>query len=449
MKTISIIFITFLFAGIALADDAYLSSSEDKAAISKVPCKPEPNIILQGGDTVEDATVIDTVPIQITGTTTGYNHDYDEMCPYGSISPDVVYSYMPPYDMPVDISTCEGSSYDTKLIVYENEVTWGNPYACNDDLCPGYLAYIETIILYEGNTYFIVVDGYGGDHGEYVLDIFEWVMPPSFCEGADFQQPPHSPEDDWGAVISDAGSDESYIVYESFSSQTTISTLRFIGIDAFYDGDWSDCLEEPMIFKIQFYVNDNGMPGIEHGSYTVETNPIPTGQLYAGYESNEYYCVIEPSIAMENGWVSIQGISDPQDCMFLWMSGTDGDGESYQWQGGPDLVPTGYDRGLCLYSTVSEIEDEEQLPTDQILLSAYPNPFNSIATIEYSVTNPGNVKISIYNQLGELVTELLNETKQPGQYSINWEASDYSSGIYFARLESSDYNKSVKFTFLK
>jgi len=132
----------------------------------------------QGGDNVGTATVISTIPHYSTGTTAGYINDYDAVCPYaGSTSPDVVYSYAPGADIHLTLDLC-ASGYDTKVYVYENSV--GNMIACNDDACPGYRSYIEDVPMTGGNTYYIVVDGYGGDYGDYVLDISEYVVPDPF-----------------------------------------------------------------------------------------------------------------------------------------------------------------------------------------------------------------------------------------------------------------------------
>jgi hypothetical protein len=152
---------------------------------AEIPKKPDPGVTppagqLQGGDTIETAVVIPELPYYTTGTTAGYNHDYDESCPYtGSTSPDVVYQLTMYYTAYVDIWTCE-SGYDTKIFVYENEYTPGFPLACNDDSpdCPGpvYRSWIPTIELTEGNTYYIVIDGYGGDFGDYLLTVEEVVL---------------------------------------------------------------------------------------------------------------------------------------------------------------------------------------------------------------------------------------------------------------------------------
>jgi hypothetical protein len=129
----------------------------------------------QGGDIIEEATVISGIPYTNTGVTCGYNNDYDEVCPYtGSTAPDVVYEYSPDVDVLVTISLCNpGTDYDTKLYLYEDTYTPGDPYACNDDGCPDYESEIAELDLYSGHTYYIVVDGYGADCGNYEITIVE------------------------------------------------------------------------------------------------------------------------------------------------------------------------------------------------------------------------------------------------------------------------------------
>jgi hypothetical protein len=130
------------------------------------------------GDTIEECWVIPSLPYTVTGSTCGFANDYEEMCPYGSNSPDVVYCYSPSSDVCVSISLCD-SYYDTKVFVYEDELTIGWPFACNDDnlhcVDPpvDYTSWIENLEIFAGHTYYIVVDGYGGYCGDYVLAVEE------------------------------------------------------------------------------------------------------------------------------------------------------------------------------------------------------------------------------------------------------------------------------------
>ena len=134
----------------------------------------------EGGETAEDAFVIAALPFSDTGNTSDNINDYDEVCPYtGSLSPDVVYVWTAAMDGAIDIDMCE-SGYDTKLYIYENAVTPGDPYACNDDAdCD--LAYRSALLgvpVTGGNSYYIVVDGYGSDMGDYIFTMNECPPPP-------------------------------------------------------------------------------------------------------------------------------------------------------------------------------------------------------------------------------------------------------------------------------
>jgi hypothetical protein len=140
----------------------------------------------EGGETVATAVVIGAIPFADSGATCDNIDDYDEICPYsGSTSPDVVYSFTPTEDNILDIDLC-GSLYDTKVFVYENAA--GNTVGCNDDfyfdeICGVYVSRIEAQAVTAGNTYYIVVDGYGGDCGTYYLsvagaEVCDLVCPP-------------------------------------------------------------------------------------------------------------------------------------------------------------------------------------------------------------------------------------------------------------------------------
>ena len=128
----------------------------------------------QGGDTVLEAIPITVAPFETTGTTTGYHDDYDEACPYtGSTAPDVVYALTLAHDQVIDIDML-GSTYDTKIYVYDQDAA---VIACNDDFYPDYVSKLENVELEGGATYYLVIDGYGGSHGDYVLTIPPPALP--------------------------------------------------------------------------------------------------------------------------------------------------------------------------------------------------------------------------------------------------------------------------------
>ncbi|OAN62469.1 hypothetical protein A8B79_02665 [Balneola sp. EhC07] len=84
--------------------------------------------------------------------------------------------------------------------------------------------------------------------------------------------------------------------------------------------------------------------------------------------------------------------------------------------------------------TSVSIDDEIDAPTEFVLGQNYPNPFNPNTNINYSVGEAGPVNITVYNVMGQKVAELLNTTKNAGNYQITWNATGVASGIYYYRL---------------
>jgi hypothetical protein len=84
----------------------------------------------------------------------------------------------------------------------------------------------------------------------------------------------------------------------------------------------------------------------------------------------------------------------------------------------------------------------------------YPNPFNPITKIKFSLPSnvkreTSNVKIIIYDILGKEIATLVNETLQPGTYEVTFDASNYSSGLFFYKLETSNYSETKKMLLIK
>jgi hypothetical protein len=85
--------------------------------------------------------------------------------------------------------------------------------------------------------------------------------------------------------------------------------------------------------------------------------------------------------------------------------------------------------------TATSIDKEEANPETFLLLSNYPNPFNSSTTISYELAVGGFVSLKIYNVLGNEISTLVNEEQKPGKYAVGFDtANKLSSGIYFSSL---------------
>lgn len=81
-----------------------------------------------------------------------------------------------------------------------------------------------------------------------------------------------------------------------------------------------------------------------------------------------------------------------------------------------------------------------EIPKEFKLAQNYPNPFNPSTLIEYTVAKPEHITIKIYNVLGKEVATLVNEVKEPGVYSVRFDAGNLSSGIYFYKFQSASYS---------
>jgi len=88
-------------------------------------------------------------------------------------------------------------------------------------------------------------------------------------------------------------------------------------------------------------------------------------------------------------------------------------------------------------------------PTKYALDQAYPNPFNPMTTIRYSVKELGNVDISIYDMIGREVARLVDDIKAPGTYQIVWDANKHPSGIYFVKMTSGYFTTTQKLMLVK
>jgi len=83
------------------------------------------------------------------------------------------------------------------------------------------------------------------------------------------------------------------------------------------------------------------------------------------------------------------------------------------------------------------------------LIQNFPNPFNPTTLIKYQIPELSFVTLKVYDVLGNEIATLVSEEKEAGSYSITFDASNLSSGIYVYRLETPDFIDFRKMTFLK
>ena len=113
---------------------------------------------------------------------------------------------------------------------------------------------------------------------------------------------------------------------------------------------------------------------------------------------------------------------------------------------------TGYLKAWCLdlvyYTLVGGIQTV-RIPNFYALDQNYPNPFNPTTKITYALPKTGNVNLVVYDILGREVATLVNGVKQAGIHTVNFNASNLASGIYFYKIQAGDFNAVKKMVLVK
>lgn len=110
------------------------------------------------------------------------------------------------------------------------------------------------------------------------------------------------------------------------------------------------------------------------------------------------------------------------------------------------LKQVDYD-GTTTYSPV--VEADVKAPNQYQLSQNYPNPFNPSTTIKFSLPEKANVKLIVYNNLGQQVAEIVNSSMEPGYHQVQFDASKLASGMYIYRLEAGKFSDTKKMTIIK
>ena len=93
--------------------------------------------------------------------------------------------------------------------------------------------------------------------------------------------------------------------------------------------------------------------------------------------------------------------------------------------------------------------ENRSMPDCYALHHNYPNPFNPTTTFKYALPKESTIILSIYDINGRLIETLANEKQQPGFYSIQWDASQFSSGVYIYRIQAGGFSSVKKCILMK
>jgi hypothetical protein len=131
--------------------------------------------------------------------------------------------------------------------------------------------------------------------------------------------------------------------------------------------------------------------------------------------------------------------------------------EDFNNDGFSDLVISGnldYEREtLYVFDNLAGITVNNQLENEMVtafkLEQNYPNPFNPSTTINFSVQQAGEVKMEVFNLLGQKVSTLIDRRMQAGSHKVSFDASALSSGTYIYRISSGDFVQTKKMMLIK
>ncbi len=119
------------------------------------------------------------------------------------------------------------------------------------------------------------------------------------------------------------------------------------------------------------------------------------------------------------------------------------------FQGNNRIWAVGNHSTILKYEIPVGITSNEEIISDYRLFQNYPNPFNPATSIKFALPKQGLVTLKIYDMFGREIRTLVNEIKSAGNYSVDFNASELSSGIYFYKLKTNDFSDVRKMILVK
>ena len=182
------------------------------------------------------------------------------------------------------------------------------------------------------------------------------------------------------------------------------------------------------------------IPGEEILSYSLPPKP-PTGAFDVRYEGDW-------SVAKDGGEIEIMNSSNKLKINYevyqdTWVLVNKLTKEEYPLTNAGTIDIVGEVSGFTLKM------EHASLPVQYALSQNYPNPFNPVTSISYSVPSEGSISLKVFDLLGEEVAAIVEGEHQSGNYTVQFDGSQLSSGVYFYKLTSRDYTLTKKLILMK
>ena len=105
--------------------------------------------------------------------------------------------------------------------------------------------------------------------------------------------------------------------------------------------------------------------------------------------------------------------------------------------------------GVYSASLVTAVEDEQTAPNNFILAQNFPNPFNPSTTINFTLPQTSKVKLTLFDAVGREIEQIASKEFSAGVHSVNYNASNLSSGVYFYKIEAGSFVQTKKMILMK
>ncbi|MFA5669496.1 MAG: T9SS type A sorting domain-containing protein [Balneolaceae bacterium] len=190
--------------------------------------------------------------------------------------------------------------------------------------------------------------------------------------------------------------------------------------------------EREMVFPISILSSTNGTYTLRVSKWKdVPIDFVPV--LEDLFENKEYE--LNPSWSLKFDYTN--NLSEPQETFYNQ----------------PDISKPFKEKRFVLKlvpkSKFGVVEEEKELPQTLVLHQNYPNPFNPLTTISFYIPDAAEVKLSVFNIVGQPVAELIYSSLAKGEHKIEWDATDIPSGMYIYQLEVGTKIMTRKMTLVK
>jgi len=225
---------------------------------------------------------------------------------------------------------------------------------------------------------------------------------------------------------------------EGLNYNGSIAYGETFGTQAYVPFYWSEATGAVNLTDINIFYPAYAFDGNADASRIVGRFGPSPGQAYIWENGNGQYL---------KDWVLAHGGQISNDFIAVNANGISSDGNTICGWG---VLPGTYASGVIIkIKSGIPVEVEFSSVLEYQLAQNYPNPFNPSTKISFSIAERSNVRLSVFNILGEQVATLVNEVKDAGSYKVEFNASNLPSGIYIYTLEAGRMKSSKKMMLIK